>query len=72
TIHMPPEAAGVAIASLLMNQAFFVASQGAISSSADLFPATALLRDCVHDGHTDDWLRDHDVVLPQWLTDEDD
>ncbi|HET7047616.1 MAG TPA: tetratricopeptide repeat protein, partial [Solirubrobacteraceae bacterium] len=46
TIHMPPEAAGVAIASLLMNQAFFVASQGAISSSADLFPATALLRDC--------------------------
>ena len=72
TFHMPPEAAGAAIASLLINQAFFVASHGAVSSSGDLFPATASLRDCLHDGHTDDWLRDQDVALPQWLTEEDD
>ena len=72
TLHMPPQAAGAAIASLLINQAFFLASHGAVPSSAQLFPTTGLLRDCLHDAHTDDWLCDQDVVLPEWLAETDD
>jgi hypothetical protein len=68
TLHMPPEAAGAAVTALLMAQGFFVASCGAISSSAQLFPETHVLRDALRKAHTIEWLLDQDVKLPQWLT----
>lgn len=71
TLHMPPEAAGAAVTALLMAQGFFVASHGAISSSAELFPGRALIRDCLHKAHTYDWLLDRDVAIPQWLAKKD-
>lgn len=72
TLHMPPEAAGAAVTALLMAQGFFLASHGAVSSSAELFPDRRLLRACLLEGHTHEWLVDQDAELPQWLTEHDD
>jgi tetratricopeptide (TPR) repeat protein len=72
TLHMPPEAATAAITALLMAQGFFVASHGVPSSSAELFPGTALLRDCLHKGRTYYWLLERDADLPQRLAETDD
>ena len=55
-----------------MAQGLFVASHDASSSSAELVPGRALVRNCLHKGHTYDWLFDRDVELPQWLTEKDD
>lgn len=71
-LHMPPEAAGAAVTALLMAQGFFLASQGAVASSAELFPDRALLRACLHKAHTYDWLLHQDVELPGWLAEQDD
>ncbi|MGZ6616199.1 MAG: hypothetical protein ACXVFQ_17410 [Solirubrobacteraceae bacterium] len=71
-LAMPPDAAGAAVASVLMTQAFFLASHGAVPSSAELFPTRALLRDQLYESHTYDWLCDHDAELPRWLTERDD
>ena len=72
TLHMPPEAASAAVTALLMAQGFFVASHGATTSSIDLFPGRALLRDRLHKEHTHNWLLERDAELPQWLAETDD
>ena len=65
------DATGAAVFGMLIAEAFFLASCGAISSSATLYPGVRILRDRLHEAGTCDWLVEQGAQLPQWLTEND-
>jgi tetratricopeptide (TPR) repeat protein len=65
-------AAGATAASVLIAQAFFLASHAKVSSSADLYPTTPMLRDLLRENETYAWLSDQELELPPWITEDDD
>jgi hypothetical protein len=65
------DAAHAAVFGMLIAEAFFLASCGAISSSATLYPGVRNLRDSLHEAGICDWLVDQGAQLPQWLTEND-
>jgi tetratricopeptide (TPR) repeat protein len=65
-----PDAAGAAIAALLMAQTLFRASQLTESPDDMLVPSMSALRDLLREDDTYNWLLREDVELPAWLADD--
>ena len=53
-------------------EAWFIAARGGIDPSTDAFPGTGLLRGLIGTSDGFEWLEAQDVVLPEWLTVDDD
>ena len=66
-----PDATNAAIAAVLMAEAFFLASHGAVSSSGMLVPSMFALRDQLRGDGTHDWLHEQGLHLPMWLEEGD-
>jgi tetratricopeptide (TPR) repeat protein len=64
------EAAGAAVASQLIAEAYFVASYGEASPCAAPFPSRKVLQDILRSSDADKWLQQQDVDLPAWLVED--
>ena len=62
---------GAVVFGMLIAEAFFLVSCGAVSSSATLYPGVRIMRDNLREAGICDWLVEQGARLPQWLTEND-
>jgi len=61
------DAAGVAGARILIAEAYFVATHGAVDSARDLFPSRRQLCEMLTETEAYEWLETQEIELPDWL-----
>jgi tetratricopeptide (TPR) repeat protein len=64
------DALGVAALGVLIAQAFFVATHSPTASSRDLFPQRSQMAGLLRESEALEWLDEHDIEIPDWITEQ--